>query len=228
MLPRPIENLIAAFQMLPGVGRKSAERLAFFVLNAPQESLDEFTLAISDVKNSLTICKECFNIADDKLCKICDDNTRDRSTICVVENPLDVIALEKSGTYKGLYHVLGGSLSPADGVGPDQLKIEQLYARCKPPVAEIILATNPSLEGEATAMYIRRELQAYKRTSPDVRQSGNGIPASDVAKQIGTSGRTSGKAIRVSRIARGLPTGASIEYADEITLTQAMEGRREY
>jgi recombination protein RecR len=202
MLPEPIENLITAFQMLPGIGRKSAERLAFFVLNAPAENIDQFMLAISDVKNSLTTCKQCFNIADDTLCKICDDKTRDHSTICVVENPLDVIALEKSGTYKGLYHVLGGALSPADGVGPDQLKISELFQRLKKPVKEIILATNPSLEGEATAMYIQKEL---KSSIIDNRLS-----------------------IKISRIARGLPVGASIEYADEITLRQAMEGRREY
>lgn len=202
MLPKPIENLISAFQMLPGVGRKSAERLAFFVLNAPQENINRFVMAISDVKNSLSTCEECGNIADDKLCKICDDKTRDRSIICVVENPLDVIALEKSDTYKGLYHVLGGALSPTDGIGPNQLRIADLLQRVKSPVREIILATNPSLEGEATAMYIQKELKSLI-----------------VSHQL---------SVKVSRIARGLPVGASIEYADEITLKQALEGRREY
>lgn len=192
----PIENLIEQFAKLPGIGRKSAERLAFHVLNMPEEYARDMAKALVEAKEKICFCEQCQNLTDVSPCAICSDARRDRSIICVVESPKDVIAIEKMREYRGLYHVLHGALSPMDGVGPDDLKITPLLKRIgEGGVAEIIMATNPNVSGEATAMYLCKLL-----------------------KPLG---------VRVTRIAHGVPVGADLEYADEVTLLRAIEGRRE-
>ena len=192
----PIENLIEQFAKLPGIGRKSAERLAFHVLNMPEEYARDMAKALVEAKEKICFCERCQNLTDVSPCAICSDTRRDRSIICVVESPKDVIAIEKMREYRGLYHVLHGALSPMDGVGPDDLKIAPLLKRIgEGGVAEIIMATNPNVSGEATAMYLCKLL-----------------------KPLG---------VRVTRIAHGVPVGGDLEYADEVTLLRAIEGRRE-
>ncbi len=192
----PIENLIEQFAKLPGIGRKTAERLAFHILNMPKEYAAQMADALLDAKEKICFCEVCQNLTDVSPCAICSDTRRDSSTICVVESPKDVIAMEKMREYKGLYHVLHGALSPMDGVGPDDLQIASLLARIGAGgVNEVIMATNPTVSGEATAMYLCKLL-----------------------KPLG---------VRVTRIAHGLPVGGDLEYADEVTLLRAMEGRRE-
>ena len=192
----PIENLIEQFAKLPGIGRKTAERLAFHILNMPKEYAAQMADALLNAKEKICFCEVCQNLTDVSPCAICSDTRRDRSTICVVESPKDVIAMEKMREYKGLYHVLHGALSPMDGVGPDDLQIASLLARIGAGgVNEVIMATNPTVSGEATAMYLCKLL-----------------------KPLG---------VRVTRIAHGLPVGGDLEYADEVTLLRAMEGRRE-
>ncbi len=192
-IPKPITNLIDAFERLPGIGPKSAQRLAYHLLHAPKEQIELFAQTLMAIKDSITLCKTCFNVSDAEFCGICTDSSRDTSIIAVVEEPLDTNAFEKSG-FKGMYHVLHGAISPLSNIGPEQLYIRQLLPRLKAGVvSEIILATNPTLEGEATAMYIQR-----------------------LVEPLGLS---------VTRIARGLPVGGDIEYADEVTLRKALEGR---
>lgn len=192
----PIEKLIEQFAKLPGIGRKSAERLAFHILNMPREYACEMAEAIVEAKDKICFCDKCQNLTDVNPCAICSDVRRDTSTICVVEMPKDVIAIEKMREYHGLYHVLHGSLSPMDGIGPDDLAIAPLLARMSDgSVKEVIMATNPNVSGEATAMYLCKLL-----------------------KPLG---------VRVTRIAHGIPVGGDLEYADEVTLMRAMEGRRE-
>ncbi|HIV03237.1 MAG TPA: recombination protein RecR [Candidatus Aphodoplasma excrementigallinarum] len=192
----PIENLIEQFAKLPGIGRKTAERLAFHILNMPKEYAAQMADALLEAKEKICFCEVCQNLTDVSPCAICSDTRRDSSTICVVESPRDVIAMEKMREYKGLYHVLHGALSPMDGVGPDDLQIASLLARIGAGgVREVIMATNPTVSGEATAMYLCKLL-----------------------KPLG---------VRVTRIAHGLPVGGDLEYADEVTLLRAMEGRRE-
>ncbi len=192
----PIENLIEQFAKLPGIGRKTAERLAFHILNMPKEYAAQMADALLEAKEKICFCEVCQNLTDVSPCAICSDTRRDSSTICVVESPRDVIAMEKMREYKGLYHVLHGALSPMDGVGPDDLQIASLLARIGAGgVNEVIMATNPTVSGEATAMYLSKLL-----------------------KPLG---------VRVTRIAHGLPVGGDLEYADEVTLLRAMEGRRE-
>lgn len=192
----PIENLIEQFAKLPGIGRKTAERLAFHILNMPKEYAAQMADALLDAKEKICFCEVCQNLTDVSPCAICSDTRRDSTTICVVESPKDVIAMEKMREYKGLYHVLHGALSPMDGVGPDDLQIASLLARIGAGgVNEVIMATNPTVSGEATAMYLCKLL-----------------------KPLG---------VRVTRIAHGLPVGGDLEYADEVTLLRAMEGRRE-
>ncbi len=194
--PEPIAKLIDSFMKLPGIGPKTAVRLAFFVLKMKEEDVLDFGKALVNAKRNLTHCSVCFNITDRDPCSICDDQYRDRSVICVVQDPKDVIAMEKMKEYHGLYHVLHGAISPMDGVGPEDIKVAELLKRLQDEeVQEIILATNPNIEGEATAMYISRL----------VKPSG----------------------IRITRIAHGLPVGGDLEYADEVTLSKALEGRRE-
>lgn len=196
MYALPIARLIEEFSKLPGVGKRSAERLAFYVLKQPKESVERFSKALTDAKDKITFCPVCQSLTDSVPCAICSNPKRDTSVICVVENPKDVLAMEKTKEFNGVYHVLHGAISPIDGIGPDDIKIKELLLRTKDnSVKEIIMATNPSIEGEATAMYI-----------------------SNLFKNFG---------IKVTRIAHGLPVGGELEYADEITLTRALEGRHE-
>lgn len=195
MYPDSLQSLIDEFNRLPGIGQKSAVRLAFHVMNMPKDKVERFINAIDRAKTSVHLCEKCQNLTDKALCDICSSQNRDKSVICVMESPKDVTALEKTREYKGLYHVLHGVISPMDGVGPEDIKIKELIARLGSDVREVIMATNPTVEGEATAMYIARLL-----------------------KPMGIS---------VTRIAHGIPVGGDIEYADEITLARAMEGRRE-
>jgi recombination protein RecR len=196
----PVARLIEAFSRLPGVGPKTAQRLTFHLLRAPDTEARILAAALIDVRDKVVFCDRCFNISDAPLCPICRDPSRDISRLCVVEEPLDVLALERTGEFRGLYHVLHGAISPIDGVGPERLRIRELLARADEakrdgtPLEEVILATNPTLEGEATAMYLAERLER--------------------------------SVVVVSRIARGLPVGGDLEYADEVTLIRALQGRR--
>ncbi|SKA96755.1 DNA replication and repair protein RecR [Caloramator quimbayensis] len=193
--PQPISRLIEEFSKLPGVGPKTAQRLAFYVLNMDMSEAEKLSSAIINAKNNIKYCSVCGNLTDDDPCIICRNTSRDSNLICVVEEPKDVIAMEKTREYKGLYHVLHGVISPLGGVGPDDIRIKELLGRITPDIKEIIIATNPNVEGEATAMYIAR-----------------------LIKPLG---------VKVTRIAHGIPVGADLEYADEVTLSKALEGRRE-
>jgi recombination protein RecR len=200
-IPKAIQNVVESFERLPGIGPKSAERLTFYLLHVPQGELDRFAESVQNLKKDTTICSNCFNIGETDPCSICQDPHRNRSLVCVVEQPLDVIALEKSKKYSGVYHVLNGKIDPLNNIGPDEIRINELIRRIKneeSEIKEIILATNPTMEGEATAMYISKKIKEQDPT------------------------------IKVSRIGRGLPIGADIEYADPTTLDRAMEGRSEY
>ena len=192
----PVSRLIEELGKLPGIGPKSAARLAYYLLRMPEAEARALAEAIIAVKDKTVLCSSCQNITDSDPCTICTSEERDHSIICVVEEPLDILALERTGRYKGLYHVLHGVLSPMDGIGPEDLKIKELLERIKTgSVKEVILATNPNLEGEATAMYIQKLLSPL--------------------------------GLRLTRLARGLPVGGDLEYADEVTLTHALEGRQE-
>ena len=197
-IPKAIKNLIDSFERLPGIGPKTAQRLTFYLLHVPQEMLEDFASALTNLKKNTVLCSICFNVAEEDPCSLCSSQNRDHSTICVVEQPLDVLAFEKNGHYKGVYHVLGGAISPLNNIGPDELKIHELLERVSKfqsgKVSEIILATNSNMEGEATAMYIARQIE--------------------------------GKGVRVTRLARGLPVGGDLEYADEVTLSRALTGRQ--
>lgn len=196
-LAKPVRNLIEAFERLPGIGPKSAARLTFYLLHVPQSELEEFARSLEKLKKDTVLCSACFNVSEADPCPICTDRNRDQSVVCVVEQPLDLIALEKTGDYRGLYHVLHGAISPLNNIGPDELHIGELLPRLKNgEVKEIILATNPNMEGEATAMYVAKLIKPLK--------------------------------IKLTRLAHGLPVGADLEYADEVTLSRAMEGRRDY
>lgn len=191
-----IEKLVEAFEKLPSIGHKTAVRLAFYMLDAGAEEVQEFITAITSAKENLKYCSKCYNISDTDPCPICGNPKRDESLICVVEDVKDIIAMEKTHEFKGVYHVLHGSISPMNGIGPDDIKLKELLSRLNPEIVkEIILATNPRVEGEATAMYI-----------------------SKLVRPLG---------IKVTRIAHGIPVGGDLEYIDEITLTKALEGRRE-
>lgn len=198
MLPRSIKNLIEEFSKLPGIGPKSAQRLAMHLLKSPHSKIEPLGKAVINLKEGVVFCETCWNLANDNPCAICSDEGRDRAKVCVVEEVLDAAAIERTGEYNGLYHVLHGVLSPVDGVGADELKIFDLIKRVKDSdvIEELILATNPSLEGEATALYIQKQL--------------NGCD------------------VKITRIARGLPTGGDIEYSDDITLSRAMNGRGDF
>jgi recombination protein RecR len=203
-LPRSIRQLIESFEKLPGIGPKTAQRLVFYLLHVPQEQLDEFAQAASDLKKKTVLCSICFNVSETDPCPICTDQNRQKNQICVVEQPIDVLVLEKAGSFKGIYHVLHGAISPLSNIGPDELYIPQLIKRVKNSVInikEIILAMNPNMEGEATAMFITRQLRNIE---------------SDHDK------------LKITRLGQGLPTGADLEYADEVTLSRALEGRREF
>jgi recombination protein RecR len=198
MLPAPIQDLIEAFSRLPGIGPKTASRLTFYLLRAPDNLSIDLADALGVLKSGTGLCQRCFNITEaNRLeCEICTSEERDRSVLCVVEEPLDVLALERTGGFHGRYHVLQGALSPIEGVGPEDLKIRELLGRLQAEeIREIILATNPSLEGDATAMYLRQQLLSLN--------------------------------IRITRLARGLPVGGDLEYADQNTLLRALAGRQE-
>ncbi|MBE6825067.1 MAG: recombination protein RecR [Ruminococcaceae bacterium] len=192
----PLSKLVEQFERLPGIGSKTAQRLAYFVLNMPKDQAVEFSNAIVDAHEKIRYCATCCNFSEGEHCPVCKSNTRDKSVICVVETPRDAIALESTHEYNGVYHVLHGAISPLNGIGPDQLYIKQLLSRLSDDtVKEVIMATNPTVEGEATAMYISRLL-----------------------KPMG---------IKVTRLAYGIPVGGDLEYADEVTLARALEGRNE-
>ena len=191
-----IEKLIQSFEKLPSIGNKTAARLAFYILNASEEETNDFVSSIVNAKKNLKYCSKCYNISDTDPCQICGNPKRDQSEICVVEDVRDIIAMEKTHEFRGVYHVLHGSISPMNGIGPDDIKIKELLSRLMDgTVKEVILATNPRVEGEATAMYL-----------------------SKLIKPLG---------VKVTRIAHGIPVGGDLEYTDEITLTKALEGRRE-
>jgi len=194
-LPDSLQRLIAALQRLPGIGPKGAQRLAFHILKAPREQADQLAAALREVKDRVEPCSICHNITDTDPCEYCRSDDRDHHVICVVEEPQNVAAIEKAREFKGVYHVLMGALSPLHGVGPDDLKIRTLLARVGNGVSEVILATNPNVDGEATALYLARLL-----------------------KPLG---------VKVTRIAMGVPVGSDLDYADEVTMHKALEGRRE-
>ncbi|OGM77102.1 recombination protein RecR [Candidatus Woesebacteria bacterium RIFOXYA1_FULL_40_18] len=212
-IPRAISALVESFQKLPGIGPKTAQRLTYYLLHVPQMELDNFAQALSSLKKETMLCTICRNVSESDPCPICEDGSRDRSIILVVEQPLDILAFEKTGKYKGLYHVLHGSISPLENIGPDELYIDDLLNRVKPArnatqsvaggereskrVKEVIIATNPTMEGDATAMYLSKQF------------------------------KISNFKFKISRLGMGIPTGADLEYADETTLTQAILGRRE-
>ena len=192
----PLARLIDAFEKLPGIGHKTAQRLAFHVLNASKEEAQNFAEALVEAKEKIHYCSVCQNLTDDEVCDICRSTKRDRTVICVVESVRDLLAMERTHEYRGMYHVLHGALSPLDGIGPDDLKIKELlYRLSKEPIEELIMATNSNVEGEATAMYLCKLVQPFN--------------------------------IKVTKIAHGIPVGGDLEYADEMTLAMALEGRRE-
>lgn len=195
-IPRSVTRLIDEFHRLPGIGPKTAQRLTFYLLRANKAQVEGLSEAIRDLREKITTCSICQNIAEQNPCSICSDDSRDHSIVCVIEEPLDLVAIERTREYKGVYHVLHGAISPVEGIGPEDLRIKELLDRMRDGrITEVLLATNPNLEGEATAMYIER-----------------------LVKPLG---------IRMTRLARGLPVGGDLEYADEVTLTRALEGRRE-
>ena len=194
--PEPVARLIEALQRLPGIGPKTAQRLTFFMLKRPIDEVRELADSLMAVKERIVSCSTCFNITDQDPCRICSDPARDSGLLCVVEEPNDLLAMERTGEFKGRYHVLLGALSPLEGIGPDDLKVRELLARLDAGgVSEVILATNPNVEGEATALYLTK-----------------------LMRPLG---------VRITRIARGLPVGGDLEYADQVTLSKALEGRRE-
>ena len=195
-IPQSVTQLIEAFSRLPGVGPKTASRLTYYLLRAPDELSQTLSAALADLKAKTRYCSVCFNITEQDPCPICRDESRDASQVVVVEDPLDVLAVERTGAYEGRYHVLHGAISPVEGIGPEDLKIRELVARVEQgQVREVIIATNPGMEGDATAMYIQRQLAPT--------------------------------GVRVTRLARGLPTGGDLEYVDSVTLLRALQGRQE-
>ncbi|MFM2181732.1 MAG: recombination protein RecR [Actinomycetota bacterium] len=196
MYTQPVQTLIDELGRLPGIGPKSAQRIAFHLLKVPTDDVNRLASALVDAKARVRFCARCWNVAEAELCPICADDRRDGSLLCVVEESRDIVAIEKTGEYRGRYHVLLGAMSPLEGIGPEQLKMKELFARLEPEgVQEVILCTNPNTEGEVTAMYLARLLAPL--------------------------------GLRVTRIASGLPVGGDLEYADELTLGRALEGRRE-
>lgn len=194
--PEPFARLIEALERLPGIGPKSAQRITFFLLKRPIDEVRELSEAVIALKEKITYCRTCFNVTDEDPCRICADPARDDRVLCVVEEPNDLLAMERTGEFRGRYHVLLGALSPLDGIGPEDIKVRELLARLEAgETTEVILATNPNVEGEATALFLAKLLRPL--------------------------------GVRVTRIARGLPVGGDLEYADQVTLSKALEGRRE-
>jgi len=198
-IAKALSDLIDSFQALPGIGPKSAQRLSYYLLHVPESQLEDFSESLLNLKKNTVLCSVCKNVSETDPCDLCSSANRDKNTILVVEEPLDALAFEKTGRYKGLYHILHGKISPLENIGPDEIFIGELLERIKKGgVEEVIIATNPTMEGEATAMYITKEIK-----------------------------KTNGDTIKITRLGMGIPTGADLEYADEATLTQAIEGRRE-
>lgn len=205
ILPRSVEKLIEAFEKLPGIGPKSASRLTFYLLHVPQSELDLFGDALKDLKRNTVYCSKCYNIGESDPCVICASLDRDERMVCVIEQPINILSIEKTGKYKGVYHVLHGVIDPLSNIGPDEIRIDELLKRLKNgKITEVILATNPTMEGEATAMYIRREIINLKSQHPNI----NGV--------------------KMTRLAHGLPVGGDLDYADELTLARSLEGRNDY
>jgi recombination protein RecR len=201
-IAKPIQALIESFQKLPGVGPKSAQRLTYYLLHVPQIQLDEFSDSIMRLKKDTVLCSVCKNIGETEPCPICSDKSRDHTQVLVVEQPLDILAFERTGKFKGVYHVLHGAINPLENIGPDEIYIQQLLDRIsnmESGIKEVIIATNPTMEGNATAMYLRKQIQLLITDNQ----------------------------LLITRLGMGIPTGADLEYADETTLTQALEGRRE-
>jgi recombination protein RecR len=200
-IAKPLARLIESFEKLPGIGPKSAQRLSYYLLHVPTVQLEEFAENLSNLKKQTVLCSICKNVSESDPCEICTDMDRDKSVVLVVEQPLDIFAFEKTGRFKGMYHVLHGAISPLDNIGPDEIFIQELLDRVKnnsTEVSEIIIATNPTMEGDATAMYLNKKLKENEDSN-----------------------------LIISRLGMGVPTGADLEYADEVTLRQALEGRRE-
>ncbi len=195
-VPKPLTNVIESFEKLPGIGPKTAQRLGYYLLHVPQSELDNFSNALSSLKKNTVLCSKCKNVSENDPCEICTDLRRDTTTIMVVEQPLDLLAFERSGRYSGLYHVLHGVINPLENIGPDEIFIEDLLKRTGS-ITEVIISTNPTMEGDATAMYLSGKVKS---------QNSN---------------------VKISRLGMGIPQGADLEYADETTLRQAIEGRRE-
>jgi recombination protein RecR len=198
---KALTDVIESFEKLPGIGPKTAQRLAYYLLHVPQSQLDDFSASLEKLKKDTVLCDICKNVAETNPCSVCDDERRDYTSVLVVEQPLDVLVFERTGKYQGLYHVLHGSISPLDNIGPDELYIEDLIKRIREgnghSINEVIIATNPTMEGEATSMYLKKRIEEL------------------------------GKDVKVSRLGMGIPTGAYVEFADDTTLIQAFEGRRE-
>jgi recombination protein RecR len=204
-LPQALTDLIDQFEALPGIGKKSAQRLALYLLNVPQDRLLRFSQALKDLKTRIKKCENCFNLAEENICPLCQDASRNKNVICVVEDPLDILVVEGTRKFNGLYHVLYGRIDPLNNLGPDDILLPQLFARLsKAPqeIEEIILATNPNMEGETTAMYLKKRLEEFQSEK--------------------------GSKFRITRLAYGLPMGASIEYADYGTLGRALDNRNEF
>ncbi len=199
---KPIQDVIDSFTRLPGIGPKTAQRLAYYLLHVPKNELDIFAKALSNLKTSTVLCSVCKNVSENDPCEYCSDKSRDKSVVLVVEQPLDILAFERTGKFGGVYHVLHGAINPLENIGPDEIFIEKLVDRIKGEelkvIKEVIIATNPTMEGEATAIYITKRL----------KETANGNP------------------LKITRLGMGIPTGAYLEFADETTLTQAIEGRR--
>lgn len=201
ILPKSVQDVINAFEKLPSIGPKTAQRLAFYLLRVPQADLDTFSQSLAGLKKNTVLCSICKNVAEGDPCQICTNDHRDKRLLCVVEQSMDLVSLERTGKYNGTYHVLHGAIDPLNNIGPDEIFIADMLKRVTDPdskIEEIVLATNPNMEGEATAMYIVKQL------------------------------KDKGAAVKVTRLAHGLPVGADVEYADEVTLTRALEGRREF
>ncbi|MBU0998595.1 recombination mediator RecR [Patescibacteria group bacterium] len=197
-IAKPLLRLIESFNKLPGIGPKTAQRLAYYLLHVPQIELEVFADNLSSLKKDTVLCSVCKNVSENDPCDICNDSSRDKTTVMVLEHPLELISFENTGRFKGIYHILHGAINPLENIGPDEIFVEDLLKRVKKEkIAEIIIATNPTMEGEATAMYLNKKIKLIKPK------------------------------IKITRLGMGIPTGADLEYADEVTLTQAIEGRRE-
>ena len=197
-IAKPLLRLIESFNKLPGIGPKTAQRLSYYLLHVPQTELEIFASNLSSLKKDTVLCSICKNVSENDPCDICSDSLRDKSIIMVLENPLELVSFENTRRFKGMYHILHGAINPLENIGPDEIYIEDLLKRFKKePIKEIIIATNPTMEGEATAMYLSKKIKSIKPK------------------------------VRITRLGMGIPTGADLEYADEVTLTQAIEGRRE-